>query len=563
MGVLRPLGIWGHLQGESLSGGITASRYLRPSSGREFEFEWGYYGLSVSEAIFRARVWVWVGVLRPLGIWGHLQGESLSLSGGITASRCLRPSSGREFEFEWGYYGLSVSEAIFRARVWVWVGVLRPLGVWGHLQGESLSLSGGITASRYLRPSSGREFEFEWGYYGLSVSEAIFRARVWVSVGVLRPLGIWGHLQGESLSFSGGITPSRYLRPSSGREFEFQWGYYGLSVSEAIFRARVWVWVGVLRPLGVWGHLQGESLSLSGGITASRYLRPSSGREFEFEWGYYDLSVSEAIFRARVWVWVGVLRPLGVWGHLQGESLSLSGGITASRYLRPSSGREFEFQWGYYGLSVSEAIFRARVWVSVAGLLRPLGVWGHLQGESLSFSGGITASRCLRPSSGREFEFQWRYYSLSVSEAIFRARVWVSVGVLRPLGIWGHLQGKSLSFSGGITASRYLRPSSGREFEFEWGYYGLSVSEAIFRARVWVSVGVLRPLGIWGHLQGESLSLSGGITASRCLRPSSGREFEFQWGYYGLSVSEAIFRARTYSRITYSVVWWWLLDEWN
>ena len=27
--------------------------------------------------------------------------------------------------------------------------------------------------------------------------------------------------------------------------------------------------------------------------------------------------------------------------------------------------------------------------------------------------------------------------------------------------------------------------------------------------------------------------------------------------------SEAIFRARTYNRITYSVRWWWLLDEWN
>ena len=28
-------------------------------------------------------------------------------------------------------------------------------------------------------------------------------------------------------------------------------------------------------------------------------------------------------------------------------------------------------------------------------------------------------------------------------------------------------------------------------------------------------------------------------------------EFEFEWGFYALSVSEAIFRVRTYSRITY------------
>ena len=37
--------------------------------------------------------------------------------------------------------------------------------------------------------------------------------------------------------------------------------------------------------------------------------------------------------------------------------------------------------------------------------------------------------------------------------------------------------------------------------------------------------------------------------------------FEFEWGFYALS--KDIFRARTYSRITYPVRWGWLLDEWN
>ena len=37
----------------------------------------------------------------------------------------------------------------------------------------------------------------------------------------------------------------------------------------------------------------------------------------------------------------------------------------------------------------------------------------------------------------------------------------------------------------------------------------------------------------------------------------------FEWGVYALSASKAIFRARTYNCITYSVRWWWLLDEWN
>ena len=32
-----------------------------------------------------------------------------------------------------------------------------------------------------------------------------------------------------------------------------------------------------------------------------------------------------------------------------------------------------------------------------------------------------------------------------------------------------------------------------------------------------------------------------------------GREFEFGWRFYALSASEDIFRARTYSHITYSV----------
>ena len=35
------------------------------------------------------------------------------------------------------------------------------------------------------------------------------------------------------------------------------------------------------------------------------------------------------------------------------------------------------------------------------------------------------------------------------------------------------------------------------------------------------------------------------------------------WVFYALSASKAIFRASTYSHITYSVRWWWLLDEWN
>ena len=44
--------------------------------------------------------------------------------------------------------------------------------------------------------------------------------------------------------------------------------------------------------------------------------------------------------------------------------------------------------------------------------------------------------------------------------------------------------------------------------------------------------------------------------------------FLFGWGFYALSATKAIFRARTYlycSHITYSVRWWWLpvLDEWN
>ena len=43
----------------------------------------------------------------------------------------------------------------------------------------------------------------------------------------------------------------------------------------------------------------------------------------------------------------------------------------------------------------------------------------------------------------------------------------------------------------------------------------------------------------------------------------SGCKFESEWEFYAPSASEAIFRARTYSRITYSVRWWWLLDEWK
>ena len=47
------------------------------------------------------------------------------------------------------------------------------------------------------------------------------------------------------------------------------------------------------------------------------------------------------------------------------------------------------------------------------------------------------------------------------------------------------------------------------------------------------------------------------------LQMPSFRVFEFEWGFYTLSASKAIFRARTYNCITYSVRWWWLLDEWN
>ena len=38
---------------------------------------------------------------------------------------------------------------------------------------------------------------------------------------------------------------------------------------------------------------------------------------------------------------------------------------------------------------------------------------------------------------------------------------------------------------------------------------------------------------------------------------------ELKWRCYALSASKAIFRARTYSRIPYSVRWLWLLDGWK
>ena len=45
---------------------------------------------------------------------------------------------------------------------------------------------------------------------------------------------------------------------------------------------------------------------------------------------------------------------------------------------------------------------------------------------------------------------------------------------------------------------------------------------------------------------------------------------KFEWRFYALSASKAIFRVRTYSRMIYSVRWTWLLlmmviviDEWN
>ena len=134
-------------------------------------------------------------------------------------------------------------------------------------------------------------FEFVWrfyalrggggGGYALSASEAIFRARTY----------------SLSLSLSGGV--------------------YALSAAEAIFRARAYSF----------------SLSLSGGV--------------------YALSAAEAIFRARAYSF----------------SLSLSGGV--------------------YALSAAEAIFRARAYsfsLSLSGGgggLRPVGSWGHLQGESI------------------------------------------------------------------------------------------------------------------------------------------------------------------------------------
>ena len=38
----------------------------------------------------------------------------------------------------------------------------------------------------------------------------------------------------------------------------------------------------------------------------------------------------------------------------------------------------------------------------------------------------------------------------------------------------------------------------------------------------------------------------------------------FVWvEFYAQSASKAIFRARTHDCITYSVRWWWLLDEWD
>ena len=37
--------------------------------------------------------------------------------------------------------------------------------------------------------------------------------------------------------------------------------------------------------------------------------------------------------------------------------------------------------------------------------------------------------------------------------------------------------------------------------------------------------------------------------------------FEFEWGFHAQSASEAIFRARTYNHITYSVRWWWNQED--
>ena len=72
-----------------------------------------------------------------------------------------------------------------------------------------------------------------------------------------------------------------------------------------------------------------------------------------------------------------------------------------------------------------------------------------------------------------------------------------------------------------------------------------------------------RPVEVWARIVDGCLSLSGGVTSCQHLRPSSGREHQFEWRFYALSASEAIFRARTYSCITYSVRWWGLLDEWK
>ena len=40
----------------------------------------------------------------------------------------------------------------------------------------------------------------------------------------------------------------------------------------------------------------------------------------------------------------------------------------------------------------------------------------------------------------------------------------------------------------------------------------------------------------------------------KVLDPMFEFEFEFEWGFYTQSATEAIFRARTYNRITYNSV---------
>ena len=54
--------------------------------------------------------------------------------------------------------------------------------------------------------------------------------------------------------------------------------------------------------------------------------------------------------------------------------------------------------------------------------------------------------------------------------------------------------------------------------------------------------------GVHGDITGSQLTEEHAMR-----RQARGMGVEFEWGYDALSASEAIFRATTYSRITYSV----------